>query len=74
MYNRVDKINMAPPSFVSPDKAGKKAFDYNAEMKQPKTRTLDNLMINEQERHTAGVYMETRGKSKYAESNNQTRS
>jgi len=72
MVNRVDKINYAPPNMVSVDKVGTKHFDMQAEMKQPKTRTLDNLMKEQQERNTAGVYNPKKGSSEFAKSNNQT--
>lgn len=41
-YNRVDKINMNNPKIVSPEKTGKNHFTYADEVKQPKSRGLDN--------------------------------
>ena len=54
---------MSEPNIISPDKTGKKHFDMNKEIPQPKTRTLDNLMIDAQERNLAGVYNPVKGKS-----------
>ena len=41
-YNRVDKINMNNPKIVSPEKTGKNHFTYAEDVKQPKSRGLDN--------------------------------
>jgi hypothetical protein len=42
-YNRVDKINMNNPKIVSPEKTGKDHFALADEIKQPKTRQLDDF-------------------------------
>lgn len=39
---------------VSPEKTGKSHFTMADEIKQPKSRDLDNHLIETQERHTAG--------------------
>ena len=44
-YNRVDKINMNNVKIVSPEKTGKPHFALANEIKQPKTRQLDELHI-----------------------------
>jgi len=44
-YNRVDKINMNNVKIVSPEKTGKNHFSLANEIKQPKTRQLDELHI-----------------------------
>lgn len=50
-YNRVDKINMNNTKIVSPEKMGKQHFAYAGEIQQPKSRQIDNLHIEAQERH-----------------------
>ena len=50
-YNRVDKINMNSKVIVSPEKTGKGHFAMADEIKQPKSRQIDNLHIEQQERH-----------------------
>ena len=63
-YNRVDKINMNNLKIVSPEKTGKQHFRMADEVKQPTQRQLDDHLISEQERHTAGVYLPKKGASK----------
>ena len=50
-YNRVDKINMNNTTIVSPEKTGKEHFQLVDEISQPKSRTIDNRHIEQQERH-----------------------
>jgi len=45
-YNRVDKINMNDNKIVAPEKTGKNHFALADEIKQPKTRALDNHHID----------------------------
>lgn len=44
-YNRVDKINMNNVKIVSPEKTGKPHFALADEIKQPKSRALDDHHI-----------------------------
>jgi hypothetical protein len=44
-YNRVDKINMNNVKIVSPEKTGKGHFSLADEIKQPRSRQIDNLHI-----------------------------
>lgn len=46
-YNRVDKINMTSTKITSPDKTGKNHFALQDEVKQTKTRALDNTHITD---------------------------
>lgn len=50
-YNRVDKINMNSTTIVSPEKTGKGHFKLADEIKQPKSRDIDNHHIELQSRH-----------------------
>jgi len=50
-YKRVDKINMNNVKIVSPEKTGKNHFAMADEMKQPKSRQLDDHHIEQQQRH-----------------------
>ena len=52
-YNRVDKINMNNAKIVSPEKTGKQPFRMAEEIKQPHSRDIDNLHIEQQQRHLA---------------------
>jgi hypothetical protein len=45
IYNRVDKINMNNPKIVSPEKTGKNPFSHADQLKQIKTRQIDDLAI-----------------------------
>jgi len=47
-YNRVDKINMNNNKIVSPEKVGKNHFSYADEIKQPKSRAMDDLHIEQE--------------------------
>ena len=50
-YNRVDKINMNNTKIVSPEKTGRNHFALAEEIRQPRSRALDNLRIEEEQRH-----------------------
>eukprot|EP00347_Sterkiella_histriomuscorum_P014048 403362357 len=63
-YNRVDKINMNSTKIVSPEKTGKEHFALADEIKQPKSRDIDNLHVEQQERHLGTVYVPKKGASK----------
>mmetsp|Transcript_42319 Transcript_42319/g.40548 ORF Transcript_42319/g.40548 Transcript_42319/m.40548 type:complete len:101 (-) Transcript_42319:115-417(-) len=62
-YNRVDKINMNNVKIVSPEKTGKQHFSMAEEIKQPHSREVDNLHIEQQNRHLADVYIPKKGSS-----------
>jgi hypothetical protein len=62
-YNRVDKINMNSTTIVSPEKTGTNHFKMADEIKQPKSRQMDNLHIEQQERHLGTVYVPKKGQS-----------
>ena len=47
---------MNNPKIVSPEKTGKNPFLYADEMKQPKSRQMDNQFIEEQQRHASGYF------------------
>jgi hypothetical protein len=47
----VDKINMNNTKIVSPEKTGKGHFALAEEISQPKSRTIDNLHMEQQSRH-----------------------
>ena len=61
VYNRVDKINMNNPFIVSPEKTGKKPFSHTDTHKQVKSREVDDLCIERQERHLGGTYVPKKG-------------
>ncbi len=50
-YNRVDKVSMNNVKIVSPEKTGKTHFAYAEEIKQPKSRKIDDLHMEQQSRH-----------------------
>mmetsp|Transcript_48368 Transcript_48368/g.35570 ORF Transcript_48368/g.35570 Transcript_48368/m.35570 type:complete len:175 (+) Transcript_48368:501-1025(+) len=62
-YNRVDKINMNNTKIVSPEKTGKGHFSLAEEIKQPHSRDIDNLHIEQQARHLGGTYLPKKGSS-----------
>lgn len=45
---------MNNPKIVSPEKTGKNHFQYAEDIKQPKSRKLDDHHVAQQERHTGG--------------------
>ena len=67
---------MNNPKIVSPEKTGKDHFAYSNEMKQPKSRQIDDQFIDQQYRNTSGypilslfnfpysVYLPRKGHSK----------
>jgi hypothetical protein len=60
-YNRVDKINMNDTKIVAPEKTGKNHFALADEIKQPKTRALDDHHIGQEARHLGATYQERKG-------------
>jgi len=62
-YNRVDKVNCNNVKIVSPEKTGKGHFKLADEIKQPKSRQIDDHHVEQQERHVGQTYVPVKGKS-----------
>ena len=52
---------MNNPKIVSPEKTGNKAFTNADTLKQLKSREIDDLYIERQERHLGGSYVPRKG-------------
>jgi hypothetical protein len=74
VYNRPDKINMNDNKIVSPEKTGKNHFAIGQDVKQPVSRKIDNLHIEQQSRHLGAVYQQKKGQSEFQDRVEQTRS
>ena len=62
-YNRVDKIHMNNTKIVAPEKTGKNHFAFADEIKQPKSRAIDDHHIEQEGRHLGSVYVPKKGQT-----------